>query len=331
MTKRQILGVVLAVALVSVLIHRVDGPALARSLAGVHWAGLILAMALKVMSVFMKSRRWGIAIEGGSGQRVSKRLFSATLLGLGGNIVLPARMGELARLRLLARHNDVPAGFMASGAGVAYLLDAVLLSLCLVVLSAMSIGPQTTPRAAVAAAVVFWVAVTLVVVSERFRQVDWQLRLRSVLRLFPDKWTAQVSSQCRGFLRGFAALGHKQFLPRLLAYTTVILTLEIASLHIGLTAFGIGNSFVAATALVVVLQMSYAIPLTPGNIGTHQVICVLTLGAFGIGQEASLGFSLAFQSVAHITILSLAGLVLLLESFSATHPRPLPPRYPTSA
>ena len=331
MTKRQILGLSIAAILVWIMIHRVDRAALAQSLLEVHWAALMLAMSLKVLSVFVKSWRWGVAIEAGSGERIRNRLFSATLLGLAGNIVLPARLGEVARLRLLARHNDVPMGFMASGAGVAYLLDAAVLSMSLIALCGMSTGPQTVSRAAIAALVVFGILILLVGVSDRVNKVNWQRPLAFATRFLSENRTAQIFNQSRGLLRGFAALQQRAYLPKLLAYTVIILTLEIAAVHIGLTAFGIGNSLLAAAALVVALQMTYAMPVTPGNIGTHQVMCVLTLGAFGVGQPDALGFSLAFQGVAHTTILSLAGVVLFCESFDTTSLRPVRTKHPTSA
>ena len=313
MNKRPIFGLALITTLALVLFCGIDTSALLAALSNVQWATLVLAMCLKVASVYLKSRRWGVAIEAGGGQRADKRLFAATIAGIGANIVLPARLGEIIRLRILARHNNVPVGYLASGAGVALLLDAVVLSMLLVVLSAISIGPQTLTRAIAVAAAALLAAMLLALSAQLLRRAGWRFATTAILRRLPKKMAASILRHSRGLLHGFTALKRQKFLPGMLAYTALILAVEIAAMQAGLNALSIETSWLAAAALVAALQMSYAIPMTPGNIGTHQLVSVLTLAAFGIGQETALGFSIAYQGVAHVTMLSLAGVVILLE------------------
>lgn len=315
--KRYLGGLLIAATLVTFLLLRVDRASLARILANADWTLLCCAMALKVTAIKLRSQRWGRAITAGSGARADHRIFSATVVGLAGNIVLPARMGELARMRLLTRHNDVPVGFMASAAAVAYLLDAVLLSLVFAGFSKSLLGPEFASRATVVTAATLIVAAIAALAGRLYRQGRPAV-LRQWIQRESPAWVAQMlAHHTRGLLEGFAVLTQKRHLRPLIATTLLIVSCEVIAVHLGLKAVGIHVGWAVAVILVVALQLSYAIPLTPGNLGPHQVVCVILLAAFGVSMEEALGFSIAYQGVAHATVLAMAGVVLAQEYFGA--------------
>jgi uncharacterized membrane protein YbhN (UPF0104 family) len=77
------------------------------------------------------------------------------------------------------------------------------------------------------------------------------------------------------------------------------------AVYVTLKAFHITPTPMMAAILVVVLNLSFAFPITPGNIGIAQALGVLLLGAFDITQESALAYSIGVQSTAYLIIVSL--------------------------
>ena len=71
----------------------------------------------------------------------------------------------------------------------------------------------------------------------------------------------------------------------------------------------------SAISILPALKVSL-MSLTPGNVGTHQVITIFVLGLFAVPAADALAFSLGLQGAVHLTMLSLAGLVLYQEGLS---------------
>jgi len=86
-TKKTLIGLVVVVGLFALLLHRVDLQQLGRALLEVHIGFLTVGLI-----------RWAIAIRGATHRPVYGAL-SASIIGFAGNILLPARLGELLRAR----------------------------------------------------------------------------------------------------------------------------------------------------------------------------------------------------------------------------------------
>jgi glycosyltransferase 2 family protein len=68
-----------------------------------------------------------------------------------------------------------------------------------------------------------------------------------------------------------------------------------------------------AAILVVVLNLSFVIPITPGNIGVTQAISVFLLGTFGVTPAYALAYSIGGQGVIQLLIISLGMICLYRE------------------
>ena len=56
--------------------------------------------------------------------------------------------------------------------------------------------------------------------------------------------------------------------------------------------------------------LSFALPLTPGNVGIFQAVCVLVLVPFGVARERAFAFGLGAQAFS-LALSVLWGLLLL--------------------
>ena len=102
----------------------------------------------------------------------------------------------------------------------------------------------------------------------------------------------------------------------MLGQTGLVWCLETAAMCSALSAFGIQPDVMVAALLVVTLNLSFAVPLTPGNIGTHQLISVLILSLFGIERAAALSFSIGYQGAVHLMIVVIGGAFFCREGLS---------------
>ena len=57
-------------------------------------------------------------------------------------------------------------------------------------------------------------------------------------------------------------------------------------------------------------------PLTPGNVGTHQLVSVLVLGLFGVAEADALAFSIGMQAAAIVLMVGVGSAFLLREGLS---------------
>jgi uncharacterized membrane protein YbhN (UPF0104 family) len=93
-------------------------------------------------------------------------------------------------------------------------------------------------------------------------------------------------------------------------------TLETAAMALGLHAFGVPLSPFLPSLLVVLLALAFAVPITPGNVGPHQFLCVAVLSVFGIAEADALSFSIGFQGCSMAMVLLLGGISLLSEGLT---------------
>jgi phosphatidylinositol alpha-mannosyltransferase len=93
-------------------------------------------------------------------------------------------------------------------------------------------------------------------------------------------------------------------------YTVVVWVCEALAMWVNLRAFHLPLGLGAAALLVAATGLSFALPLTPGNVGVYQGICVLVLGALGIERDRAFAFGIGAQAFGLVAIV-LLGLALL--------------------
>jgi phosphatidylinositol alpha-mannosyltransferase len=121
-------------------------------------------------------------------------------------------------------------------------------------------------------------------------------RLRSGLRVFRD-----------------ARLGTRAVAAQLSAWA-----LQALSCWMLLVALGLDDraGFGAAAAVLFAVNVTAVIPATPSNLGVFQAACVVTLGAYGIGQADALAYGIILQSIEIATAVIMGAPALVKEGLS---------------
>lgn len=226
------------------------------------------------------------------------------------NIMLPLRLGEMARGYWLSRAEDIPVGRALGTIGVERLADLAslgLIAIALLVLAAVPPWVQSPGRALVVTGAIALGGMLFLAASRRWL-------LQSVARA-AERWPHAIGQRVIHFVettlegsrvvhswKASAAVGLLSMLVPLLAASTNYLLF---------LAFDLKLPVVAALLLLVSLQIANAIVSVPGNLGIFHYVTVLTLGAYSVDRDIALAYAIVLYIVALVPKI-LAGAVLLI-------------------
>jgi glycosyltransferase 2 family protein len=140
--------------------------------------------------------------------------------------------------------------------------------------------------------------------------------LRPIHRKLPDFLARYIILYTDLFVTGLGVLGNRRLFGGLLLLTITIWSLETVSAYWILQAFHIKPTLLMAAILVVILNLSFAVPITPGNVGITQAVTVFLLGTFGVTTESALAYSIGAQGAMQLLLISLGMICLYREGMS---------------
>lgn len=303
-TGRLLAGLLVAGLLFVLLLRQVDLHAVARALRSVRWSLLLLLPLLSYVSVYLKGVRWSVALGAGSAARPRRRLFSASMIGAATNAVLPVRLGDLLRAVVLKRHNEVamPRALLASWAAQAF----DMLAVALLLLAFVAADETVASRRAL-------VLLLAAVISGMILAAALASRPRPLVagaRRLPFGLGERAAALVEHAAAGLRFLAVPAVLARVVGFTALVWIADLFAMTLALRAFRIEVSLAASGLLLASISLSFALPLTPGNLGTYQWVAVLVLGRLGVEPERALAFGLGTHGVGLIGLL-IPGFILL--------------------
>jgi uncharacterized membrane protein YbhN (UPF0104 family) len=289
----------LAVAFVPQLL----GSEVRRALVGVESARpvwLWLAGACFLGSLVGTAGAWrsGIALVGG---RIGW-LDAGARYGIGSliNSFAPARLGDVVRLALFSRALESDERLWRASGSFAVIGVARALVLALLIVAGSIVG-----------ALPLWPVLVLIAV----------IGVAAVAAMTTRNRTART--HVAHLLDAFRELGREPKRGACVAAWVAFATIARlgAAASIG-AALGIRSPLIAALLIVPALDLSGAMPLTPGNVGLTSGAVAMALRAHGVGMTTALATGIAFHAVETVAgiIFGLAS-ALFLAPFSSTGAR----------
>jgi hypothetical protein len=255
-----------------------------REIANVDWKWVILAIILDVLSYGVQALRWKLLLSPFGKVRLTRSI-RAVFAGLFANIVFPLRPGEFLRSYLLSNSEQISLGRTLGSVGVERLVDLVIATASLGVVSLVVELPNRFDRMADVLGVVTLVLISIVVALIFYLETK-----------IGDEAPESVS---RPGFRGRAmealialhAMGTApSFYPALL--TSVFMPLcQIGALWSMMRAYGLGLPFLASVVVVLIINLGISLPNAPANVGSYQFFCVLGLSVFQVDKTSATGFS----------------------------------------
>ena len=274
----------------------------------VTWGWVFAAIGLNLLSVVVRSLCWNTTIHQAMPPPYPRfrTVFAAFGVGLFGNVVLPGRVGELARVAVLARRLPGRKGIWATLVGSVFAHRAFdifpALSLVAWVLFAAKLPSWAfTSFVVVIAAGVALFATAFFTARTRYTQLEGLGKVR------------QLVAQIR-----FGLAVMREPVPALTAAAFQFSgwVCQLAAVWAAMRAFHIYLPLAAAGLVLVLMNVATIFPLWPGNVGLVQAAVALPLRPYGVDYARGFAYGIGLQAIEASVGIGIGLIFLAREGFS---------------
>ena len=275
-------------------------------LAAVHWSFLTLAVLCHLTRSVAVSRAWFNILRASYPRRGFhwRGIYGAYVAGVGVNAIIPARVGDLAKLYIARRRvPDSTYTTLATTQVALTVVDFTLAGIVLIwalaagVLPGLSVLPRLPDadwffqhyKLTLNILLVILVALLVGLVLAAQKIQDFRQRVAQGLAVFRDR---------------------ARYVRSVAAWQALDWTMRFVAIYWFLRAFGVPASFHTALLVQVAQSLSTVFPFTPGGAGTEQALIVYMLRTATHSSRSSL---VAFAVGMKLTVL----VVNLTIGFSA--------------
>ncbi len=307
-----LLGVALGVAAGLAIWRSPDLGSIADAFRAVSWAWVVAAIGMNLLSVQVRAVAWHIVLNQALPPPHPRHryVFSAFCVGLLGNAVLPGRVGEVARVAVMAKH--VPNGHRTwgsiLGSLVAHRLFDVIPTVGLVIWVVVAARIPSWAHPAIEA--ILGIGGALIVAS--FVLV-WRQRRRG----HPD---GDAMGRLRRLwymvVRGLHVLHAPGPAVAAAFFQLLGWTTQILAVYLAFKAFDIDAPIAAAALVLLVVNVALAFPLWPGSIGLFQAATALALLPYGVAYQRGFLYGIGLQAIEASVGIGLGLLFLAREGIS---------------
>ncbi|MFN3928916.1 MAG: lysylphosphatidylglycerol synthase transmembrane domain-containing protein [Thermoflexus sp.] len=309
-----LLGLLIGILALYGAVRGLDLPALWAALRTGNYGWLLPALLALTLSVAARTVRWRILLNEPPGVSFY-RLWNILNVGYLITHLLPFRMGELARVLLLARHPQTPPGLVAMSIVVEHILD--LVAVLMLAGLALAIRPE-----ALGLEILSWAGLgltaggVLVLLVGAFRP-NWAWRLTEWLtQPLPRLLREPLRREAQAALGGLAVLRTPRALAGALGWSLVAWVAAGSQLYAVMGIFLSHPDWLPALWTMIALTFGMLVPSTPGYIGVVQGITVWVMGGFGIPQATAFSISVVSHALIYFYLSLLGALGLWVETGS---------------
>lgn len=269
---------------------------------------IALAVAALVASLAAKTFRWRLLLPQRS-QVTTLRLYRILHISFLLNNVLPARLGDVARVVMTSGQPGLRVGHVVSSLLTERVTDAVMLLVGFVVIS---------PFLPVPAAYAQWLyiawfsvgalaatAVLMGVFRSPLRRVWLRLALGGRLP------TRRLRDEAASFQEGLGRLYPGRGVLPIWGLSGVAWLGAFTLNYLLMRALGISAPFTVAVLLTCTTNLAMLIPSSPGYIGVFHAAATLTLLPFGVGSSLAFSFAILAHLVNVLPVCIIGGIFLL--------------------
>jgi uncharacterized protein (TIRG00374 family) len=329
----NVLLLVVTLALLVAFARHVDWSSTMQALRRADPRLLALAVSFDLASLVVKGTRWGVLLRA-VGAHGTAPAIRDTIVGAALNNVIVASGGDAARVAITARRSRVASADVFGALAVERFTDVAVYVALFGTLALNAALPGPFARWSVAA-VVALVAITVVcalLVSRRVSTGTFEERRAARLQREPGAPIPRALNRVAGGVAGYArrlasatasvAAGRR--LAIALVLSLVVWAGQWATFHLAARAAALPISGSASLLALLVVNASFFVRLTPGNLGVFQLLYVLAAGASGLDRNRALAVGLLIQLVQYIPV-TIIGL-LFAPAFVRSSWRRHPPR-----
>ncbi|MCA9823121.1 MAG: flippase-like domain-containing protein [Dehalococcoidia bacterium] len=314
--RRLLVGLLVTAVSLGLLINLVDWRSSISVLERADPFFIGAAVVCLFLSLIAKTVRWRLLLPADANV-TTPRLFRILHISFLLNNVLPARLGDVARIAMTAAAPGMRVGLVISSMLTERLTDTVTLLVCFVLVSPF----LPVPRAYIDwLHLAWWVLAGLAGAVIAFALLRRHIQRIAARVQMPDGFpgAARVRVEALSFQEGLSQLASRRR----------VLPIWGASLSAWLTAFAINFMIfqsldievpvTVAVLVTCVTNMAMLVPSSPGYIGVFHAAATLALVPFDVSGSRALSFAIAAHLVNVIPVSILGAVFLLLGRESVT-------------
>ena len=320
MVRLAILALAVAITVALVIWHGPDTDLVANAFEAVTWSWVAIAVGLNLLSVVVRTSSWRVIIL----QAIPKPwpswrvVFSAFCVGLLGNVALPGRVGELARVAVITRHLRRRPGTWATIVGTVFahrLFDVVAATgLVVYVLYTSRIPDWAKPALAVVIGVGLGLLIAAFLLARRHPQ--------------PTREAPEDSGAVRRLIAmaraGLTVLRRPAPAIWALCFQLLGWTAQLLAVWAAMMAFQIHAGVHAAALVLLLMNVVTLFPFWPGNVGLLQAAIAFALLSYGVSYAHGFAFGVGLQAIEASVGVGLGLFYLAREGFSFANLRRMP-------
>lgn len=295
--RRQTLALNLGISLVflDLVFGQIEWRSTVTALARANYWMLLPSFALVVVSLFLRTWRWQWLLRS-VGRVPFGPAFRAANVGIGANMVLPARAGEFLRAYVLGRATGHSKTAIFATLVVERIFDGLTILLSLVGVVLLGVRAPELKRIGIVGGVFYVVALGGMLLFY-FRQA-WFTNL--VERLLPAAWATRALGLLRAFVDGLHVLRDGRQLLAVSLQSLLVWIVIGWSFYPVMLAFDFGAPapLFAPFLLMPLLALGLTVPGAPGGVGIMQYMGVLALRLSFAAVGAHLAPDFAEQAAA---------------------------------
>lgn len=313
-----VIGAIIGTGALVLAVRGVDWRGVGQAMLQTRGSMVLLALLCVAAGILLFVARWRMLFAPEHHGLEWSALTGAVLIGQTANIVIPARIGEIARIYLVGRREQVSKARVTATIVVEKVTDLAVFAVAIVLLLLGMSLPQWISRSGVAFVITSAVLLAAILVltfwsGALLRFVEW------VAERMSRRWGTRLVRVAEASLGGLRSLRDWRYALLVWILSVAILVISIATTYIVFLAMRLPLPPVAALLLTIVLRIGVAPPSLPGRLGLFQYLIVVALGMFGINRTVALSYSFVLYAVAVLPVL-VAG-VAWLFAFRWSSPR----------
>ncbi len=295
-----------------------DWGAIRASLANVDYTYVAAMFPVGLYTLYVRSQRWQLLLE-----KVHRRevplmpIYSASAIGFMANMVLPFRVGEIARPWLVSRNTGLPLTSTFASVVVERVLDLLALAIfgIGIVLTADTVPDSVTTMAqlaAVIAVVMFGGAFVVVAKRETILPI-----LDNVWRHVPKIGPLVLRIE-HEFVDGMSSIADLPTLLTAVAWSLYVWLLVGVSFALGFPAMGMEVPFVhGGITVATIVALAVSVPSAPAFVGQFEWGCKLALEQIHrVPGSAAIAYSILVHTAQFFTQVILGVVFLAREGLS---------------
>jgi uncharacterized protein (TIRG00374 family) len=303
---------VLTVGLLALFLRSVDLRKAWEALLNAHLLWIAAAIGTTLVTYLLRSWRWQVLLEP-IGAVSFRSSFRATVIGFAGNLLLPARAGELIRAYVIGHHERVNVASAFATVIVERLLDLVTVLLLFasgILFSGIDVGPTIATAGGVAAAGAVAALIVLFLLAghpERVGRVADRLAGR-----LPARLATLVGQLVRTLTSGLRVMRSPSHFALALAWSVPIwISIAIGIMFIS-WAFDLKLALQGAFLVIGYLTVGVSVP-TPGAAGGFHYFYKLAMTQFFGASDSDAGAAAIVLHLVSFGPVTLVGLLFMWQ------------------